>query len=115
MTKLPRYDPFRHWLAWPRWMDEWKESSAQRGFKIKETDKNIVAEAVVAGVPADDVKVRIEDGFLTTKDKYQSSSYQNYHTAALSGGAWDKAKADVEDGVIKVTIPIGISRLNKLK
>ncbi len=70
MTKLPRYDPFRHWFAWPRWMDEWEESSAQRRFKIKETDKNIVAEAVVAGVLAD-VKVHIEDGFLTIKGEYQ--------------------------------------------
>lgn len=122
MTKLTRYDPFRHWFSWPRWMDEWEESSAQRGLKIKETAKNIVAEAVVAGVPANDVKVHIEDGVLTIKaeasqekklpsgkagkkGEYQSSSYQYYYTVALSGGAWDKAKADVEDGVVKVTIP----------
>ncbi|MCH7640600.1 Hsp20/alpha crystallin family protein [Patescibacteria group bacterium] len=120
--RLVRRDPFHHWFAWPRWMDEWEESNVQGGLKIHETDKNIVAEAVVAGVPTDNVEVHIEDGVLTIKaeasqenlpaskagrkkGEYQFSSYQYYYTAALSGGQWGKAKADVEDGVVKVVIP----------
>lgn len=96
-------------------MDEWEETSQQKGLRIHETDKNIVAKAVVAGVPADKVEVHIEDGVLTIKaesgqekekkGEYSATSYQYYYTTALSGGQWDKATADVEDGVVKVTIP----------
>ena len=115
MVKLVRYDPLRSLWGFPRWMDEFEEKSYQRGLKIHETDKNIIAEAVVAGVPSSDVEVHIEDGVLTIKaekveeekgkTEYKASSYQYYYTCALSGGAWDKAEAEVEDGVVKVTIP----------
>lgn len=115
MTKLTHWDPFGRWFAMPKWMDEFEESSQQRGLKIQETEKNIVAEAVVAGVPAKDIEVHIEDGVLTIKaeaseetkkkDEYRSSSFQYYYTAALSGGQWEKTKADIEDGVVKITIP----------
>ncbi len=113
--KLTHRDPFRHWFAWPRWMEEFEEPTMQRGLKIHETNKNIVVEAVVAGVPAKDVDVHIEHGVLTIKAEakeeekkkkvYRAASYQYYYTTALSGGAWDKAKADIEDGVVTVTIP----------
>jgi HSP20 family protein len=116
VAKLTRWDPFRNPFAWPRWMDEDEDTfTTQRGLKIHETDKNVIAEAVVAGVPADQVEVDIEDGVLTIKaekkeeekkkGEYKTSSYQYYYTLALSGGQWDKAKAEVEDGVVKVTIP----------
>jgi len=123
MVNLIRRDPLRSFVAWPKWMDEFEDTSvAQRGLKIHETDKNIIAEAVVAGVPAKDVDVHIEDGVLTIKaekiekedlpvgrqgkkGEYKSSSYQYYYTVALSGGQWDKADAEIEDGVLEVTIP----------
>lgn len=115
MTKLTHWDPFRSWMSFPKWMEDFDEVHTHRGLKIHETDKNIIAEAVVAGVPADDVDVHIEDGVLTikaekkdeekSKDVYKSSSYQYYYTAALSGGQWDKANADIEDGVLKISIP----------
>lgn len=115
-TKLTRWDPFRSIFAFPKWTDDFEDAfTTQRGFKIHETDKNIVAEAVVAGVPAKEVEVDIEDGVLTIKaekkeeekkkGEYKASSYQYYYTVALSGGQWDKAEAEVEDGVVKVTIP----------
>lgn len=115
MTNLVRRDPFMNLFAWPKWMDEFEEASQQRGLKIRETDKDIVVEAVVAGVAADDVEITIEDGILTIKaekskekkkkDEYQRSTYQYYYTTALSGGEWDKTDAHVEHGVVKVTIP----------
>lgn len=106
--------PFFRPHRWPRWFDDgdWPES---RGLKIRETKENILAEAVVAGVPAKDVTVNIEDGVLTIKaesveqakekktSRYQT--YQYYYTAALSGGQWDQARAEIEDGVVTVTIP----------
>lgn len=116
-----RWDPFalRPWFRWPRWMEEWDWPEPSRGLKIHETKENIVAEAVVAGVPADEVKVTIEDGVLTIKadakikeekkDVKRYQAYQYYYTAALSGGQWDKAKAEVEDGVVTITIPKAVA------
>lgn len=111
MMAITKWDPF---FRWPRWLDEFEEP-ASRGLKIHETENSIIAEAVVAGVPSKDVEIHIEDGVLTIKaetkheekdqGKYKASSYQYYYTAALSGGAWDKADAEVEHGVVKVTIP----------
>jgi HSP20 family protein len=91
----------------PRWVEEFEDFSSQRGLRIHETDSDIVAEAVVAGVAKDDIDVNIEDGVLTVKaeTKTESSAYQYYYTAALSGGQWDKASAKIKDGIVKVTIP----------
>ena len=50
MVDLVRRDPFRGLFAWPRWLDEWEDTSFQRGLKIHETDKDIVVEAVVAAL-----------------------------------------------------------------
>jgi HSP20 family protein len=116
MTDLVKQDPFKSLFAWPRWMDEFDVSTpSQKGLRIHETDKDIIVEAVVAGVPAQEVEVDIEDGRLAIKAEVSSenkskseerkSYYSYYYTAALSGGQWDKAEAEVEDGVIKVIIP----------
>lgn len=116
MTDLVKRDPFRNLFAWPRWMEDFDERFTQRGLKIRETDKEIVAEAVVAGVPSKNVEVEIEDGVLTIKadtkeesgkgtEEYKASAYQYYYTAALSGGQWDKTEAKVKDGVVTVKIP----------
>lgn len=119
---LIRYRPARNLWGMPRWMEEMDEDfsslpsfSQGKGLNIRETDKNIIVEAVVAGVPKKDVEIDIENGVLTikaeakeekeTKKQYRSSSYQYYYTTALSGGAWDKTQAKVDDGIVIVTIP----------
>jgi len=100
---ITKWDPF---LRLPRWFDEFEEATS-RGLKIRETEDTIVAEAVVAGVPPKNVKVHIEDGVLTIKAeaKEEEKEYSYYYTAALAGGAWDKADAEIEHGIVKVTIP----------
>lgn len=104
---IVRHDPWRGFLTFPRITEDLDEIASQRGLKIHETEKEIIAEAVVAGVPAQNVDADIEDGVLTIKAevKTDSSSYSYYYTAALSGGQWDKADAEVKDGLVKVTIP----------
>lgn len=111
-TDLARRDPFRSLLSFPRWIEDMDFATAsQRGLRVRETEKDIIVESVVAGVPAKNVDVDIEDGVLTiraeqTEEKEdQTSSYSYYYTLALSGGQWDKAAAEVEDGVVYVTIP----------
>ncbi len=114
MANLMRRDPISSF--WPRWMDDFDfNTSRQRGMRVYETDDNIILEAVVAGVPSNNVDVNIEDGVVTikaekteekeAKDEYKASSYSYYYTVALSGGKWDKAEAVVEDGVLLLTIP----------
>lgn len=108
--QLVRFDPLRSLLD-----DEFSMPTAQKGLKIHETDKAIVVEAVIAGVSKENVEVEIEDGILTikaedkkekdSKNEHWSSSYQYYYTTALSGGEWDKAEADITNGIIKVEIP----------
>lgn len=109
---IVRHDPFiRPLLTFPRWMEDISDAINQRGLKIHETDSDLIAEAVVAGVNPADIEVNIEDGVLTikaeskTNDKDFSSEYSYYYTAALSGGEWDKADAQIKDGIVTITIP----------
>src|SRR3989344_1410196 len=115
MGDIVKRDPFRSLFTRPWWMDEYDETSFQRGLKIHEDEKNIYLEAVVAGVDSDDVNVDIDDGVVTVKaekktekrkeGEYRSSSYNYYYTCALSGGQWDKADAEINNGVLELTIP----------
>lgn len=115
MNQLTIRDPFRSLFSLPRWADDIDEFGTSRGLKVHETAQEIIAEAVVAGVPAKDVDVHIEDGVVTIKaeskeekkeeDLRESTSYRYYYSFALSGGQWNKAKATVKNGVIVVRIP----------
>ncbi|BCX14474.1 MAG: hypothetical protein KatS3mg088_157 [Patescibacteria group bacterium] len=115
MVNLLVRDPFRNLFSLPSWDEEWEDFQPQRGLRISATDKDIIAEAVVAGVPAEDIEIEIENGVLTikaetkkekkTKNEYQASSFKYYYTTALSGGDWHKAKAEVKNGIVTVIIP----------
>lgn len=115
MSKIAKYDPFHSLFSLPRMFEDLDDFATHRGLKVRETENEIIAEAVVAGVPGKNVDVDIENGVLTIKgdahdeDKkegeYKSSSYQYYYTVALSGGQWDKADAEVKHGVVTVKIP----------
>ncbi len=119
MNQLTIRDPFRGLFSLPRWVDELEDFGAQRGLKIHETQNEIAAEAVVAGVPIKNVDVHIEDGVMTikaeakeekeTKTSESVASYRYYYSAALSGGQWNKAKATVKNGVVVVRIPKSIA------
>ena len=115
MSNIIKRDPWTSLFAFPHFLEDFDDTSFQRGLKIRETNKDIIIEAVVAGVPADNVDVNIEDGVLTIKaevseeNKEQnvqsSTKYRYYYSTALSGGAWNKATAEVEHGVVTITIP----------
>jgi len=96
-------------------MEDFDDTFTPKGLRVHETDKSIVLEAVVAGIPADDIEVNIEDGVITikaekraedeNKDSLKSSYHSYYYTTALSGGKWDETKAEVEHGVLTLEIP----------
>lgn len=109
--QLIRFDPFKSLIN-----DDFPLSSPlQKGLNIHETEKSIIVDAVIAGVPKENVEIEIEDGVITikaevsedkeAKGEHKSSSYQYYYTTALSGGQWDKAEADVKDGIVRIDIP----------
>ena len=108
MVAIVKRDPWATLFNWPHDLADYYNFSSQRGLKIHETATDIVVEAVVAGVPTEQVDVNIEDGVLTIKaevSEEKSLQYNYYYSAALSGGAWDKANAEVEHGIVKVIIP----------
>lgn len=115
MNQLTVRNPFRSLFSLPRWVDEFEDFGTQRGLKVRETEDELVAEAVVAGVPAKDVDVHIEDGVVTIKAEAKeekkekgmesSTSYRYYYSFALSGGEWNKAKATVKNGIVVVRVP----------
>jgi HSP20 family protein len=115
MSSIIKRDPWASLFSFPRFMEEFEDASYQRGLKIRETNKDLVVEAVVAGIPTENVDVNIEDGVLTIKaevseekkekDAESSTRYRYYYSTALSGGAWNKATAEIEHGVVKITIP----------
>ena len=67
----------------PRWVEEFEDFSSQRGLRIHETDSDIIAEAVVAGVAKDDIDVNIEDGVLLLKQKPKQRTHLTNTTTRL--------------------------------
>ena len=91
------------------------------GIDIYETDDSVIVEAQVPGIKEEDVEVTIEGNVLTInaskeeteeeKDKkktvYKSTRQYcfNYSTNLPRMVKGDKAEAEVENGVVKVTVP----------
>jgi len=127
MAIIKRRRNFPFWMSsildddmWPQlaWPDA---SSMSSGLDIYETDDAVVVEAQVPGVPEEDVNVTIEGNVLTIcanfeeteeeKDKkktvYKSTRQTsfNYSTNLPRMVSSEEANAEVENGVVKVTIP----------
>jgi len=92
-----------------------------RGIDIYETDDSVVVEAQVPGIKEEDVQVTVEGNILTIsaeheekeeeKDKkktvYKSTRQTSFHYSTTLPRMVNaaKAEAEVEKGVVKVTIP----------
>lgn len=122
---------WRGWSpVWPSILDEndlnsftnWPDlSSSGSGLDIYETDNNVVVEAQVPGVKEQDVEVTIEGNVLTItaeakdidekkenkKTVYKSTrqSKFSYSTSLPRMVDSSNAKAEVENGVVTVTVP----------
>lgn len=115
---------------WPSLFDEdnwnklsnWPDlSSSSTGLDIYETDDAVVVEAQVPGVKEQDVDVTVEGNVLNIvaeskeeeeqkekkKTVYKSTRQTsfNYSTSLPRMVDGTRAKAEVENGVVKVTIP----------
>lgn len=118
---------------WPSIMDDdffsWPELSDSTQMDVYETNDAVVVEAAVPGVPEDKVEVTVEGNVLTIsanyketqedKDKkktiYKSSRQTsfNYSTSLPRSVDSSKASAEVENGLVIVTVPKAEEELPK--
>lgn len=111
--------------TWPNFFDDdflnWPDLSDSTQMDVYETDSAVVVEAAVPGVPEDSVDVTVEGNVLTIsanheetdeeKDKkkvvYKSSRKTSFSYSTSLPRTVDstKAEAEVENGVVKITIP----------
>jgi HSP20 family protein len=110
------------WHRWPRIFDEgwdWPEEVG-RGLNVYETKDSVVVEAAVPGVPADKVEVEVEGDLITIrgqveeeeKEEKKKTYYRkmekrsfNYVTTAPRPVKGDRAKAEIKDGMVTITLP----------
>jgi HSP20 family protein len=120
--------PFKPFRDLERWIEEWEgflpEISLEPRFRpsmdIYETDKEVVAEVEVAGIDPKKIKVSIENNVLTVEggeEKKEEEKKKGYFRREIRKGYFkravvlpagieaDKAKAQYEDGILKVIIP----------
>ncbi len=115
-------DPFEdleHWFDWPTW-----NLPVPRGFTpaidVWQDENNVYAECPLAGVDPKDVTVSVENDVLTLEGKSEKKTEvdeKNYYRKEVRYGAFhravalpaavdgDKARAEFENGVLKVTVP----------
>jgi len=105
-------------------LEEMEKLMAQKGFTpaidVYETKKDVVVEAPLAGVDPEDVEISIENDVLTIKGENKKESEveeKNYYRKEVRAGSFfrsvalpahvvsDKAKAESEEGMLKITIP----------
>ena len=118
----------RHFPTFPSFFDEdgwpqlsWPDTTTASGIDIYETDDDVVVEAHVPGIPEDKVEVTVEGNVLTICAKHEEKEEEkekkktvyketrqtsfNYSTNLPRMVAAEKAEAEVDNGVVKVTIP----------
>ncbi len=113
----PMPEPFNDW---DKLFEGWPAGTAAPAVDVWEDENNVYVEAPLPGIDAEKVDISIENDVLTLggenkkkseideKDYYRKEvRYGSFHRAVALPSAvkGDKAKADYEDGVLKVTIP----------
>lgn len=121
--KLVRWN--RPYSYWPSVFDEdffdWPSISEDKGLNIYETDDEVVVEAAVPGVPEEEVNVTVEGNVLSISAEHEETEeekdkkktvYKSTRQASFSYSTslprvvdGSKARAEVEDGVVKVYVP----------
>lgn len=119
-----RWDPFDITPRWSRlfpkiWEEEWTEE--QEGLSVYETDNEVVVKANMPGIPAEKVDISIEGGTLTIKGEHKESEEEKkqkkviyrqarearylYTTTIPCPVKTEKAEAEMENGVLTITLP----------
>jgi len=123
--------PWRPFWDIERWFEEeWPEIWERPRFRvpmlkaprmdISETDKEVVAEVELPGVDPNNINVEVENNILKVEaktKKKEEEKKKGYYRKEISAGFYkrvvplpvevigEKAKADYEDGILKISIP----------
>lgn len=121
---IVRWQPsnFSPWWRWPRVFDDewdWPEEVG-KGLNVYETKDEVVVEAAVPGVPAEKIEVEVEGEVINIRGQVEEEDKQekkktyyrkmekrsfNYMTTAPRPIKGARARAEVRDGMVTVTIP----------
>jgi HSP20 family protein len=122
--RIIRHNPTQ-WITpftrWPSLFEDEEWSPETRDLSMYETDDDLVIKANVAGVPSDKVEVSLEGGVVTIRAEHQETDEEKskkkvvykesrsaqylYTTSIPTLVKSDKARAEVRDGVLTLTIP----------
>lgn len=121
---IVRWDPFSlprlvSRTPWPFEEENWLET--EEGLSVYETDEDLIVEANVPGVSEDEIDVSIESGVITIKAEHKEKEEEKkrkkviyrkamqakylYTTSIPCPVQANKAKAELKNGVLTITIP----------
>jgi HSP20 family protein len=132
MSNLIRWEPMREMMTLREAMDRLFDDaftrpvgisgvSAMPAIDMYQTNDEVVVKATLPGLKAEDVSITVTGETLTLRGEYKQENEQKeatYHIREQRSGSFerslllptdvkaDKAKADFEDGVLTITMPI---------
>lgn len=132
MSNLIRWEPMREMMTLREAMDRLFDDaftrpislsggSAMPAIDMYQTGDEVVVKATLPGLKAEDVQITVTGETLTLRGEYKQESEQKeatYHIREQRSGSFerslllptdvkaDKARADFEDGILTVSLPI---------
>jgi len=121
IVKLEPFFRFPHVFEEEDW--EWPDFTSflpKKGLNVYETDKDIVVEAAMPGIPAEKVEVSVEDGVLKVhgaqEEKKEEKEKRKYYMESVATSASyavklpaevdeKKIQAEAENGLLKIVLP----------
>ncbi|PIS42181.1 MAG: Hsp20/alpha crystallin family protein [Candidatus Kerfeldbacteria bacterium CG08_land_8_20_14_0_20_40_16] len=122
--RLIKWTPFLEpWEERDKWLDDWKagfDSGFVPAIDVYQTKEAVVIETPLAGVDPEKVNISIENDVLTIEGSMEKKSEveeKDYYRKEMRAGSFhravalpvavegDKAKADFDNGVLKISIP----------
>lgn len=132
MSNLTRWEPMREMMSLREAMDRLFDDAFTRPINVSgvsgmpavdmfQTNDNVVVKASLPGLKADDVDITITGETLTLRGEFKQENEQkesSYHMREQRFGSFErsillptdveanKAKADFENGILTITMPI---------
>jgi HSP20 family protein len=132
MSNLTRWEPMREMMTLREAMDRLFDDaftrplgisgvSAMPAIDMYQTNDEVVVKATMPGLKAEDVHITVTGETLTLRGEYKQENEQKeatYHIREHRSGSFerslllptdvkaDKAKADFENGILTITMPI---------
>lgn len=131
MANISRWDPVREMVGMRELMDRAFDDFFSRGpvryegygvvnLDMAQTDDNVIIHAAIPGVKPEDIDISVTGDTLTIRGEIREDEElkeKNYHVRELHYGSFarsvllpsqvvaDKAKAEFENGILKLTLP----------